>query len=210
MSGDKRGERGLKTSQRNLLGPASVGKHSYPPFSMVLFQVGRGSWEQDFIFSTDKGNCISVSRLSGYHHLGSRQSSVKSVNWSLCFLHWSANTEVAGAVWQKKKDLLSSLLSAFGLKGIIDLCATWKLTQTYLTSTMLTMYLGSEYYGVWRFSKIISLLFCHLYEGHIQLHNNSLRFCQDQFTFVRCSSLQTKAINNGTAPVFNLFKCYDL
>lgn len=48
----------------------------------------------------------------------------------------------------EKKDLLSSSISAFFLKGIVDLRATGKLTQTYLTRTMLTMYL--EYGGFYK------------------------------------------------------------
>lgn len=46
-----------------------------------------------------------------------------------------------GTTWQKKKGPSLSSIPVFCLKGVVDLRATGKLTQMYLTRTMLTIYL---------------------------------------------------------------------
>lgn len=118
-----------------LLGPASAGKHSYPPFSTVLYRshvftaffffnwiahrltMGQFSNKERKLeaglhlhwWGENKCKCISVSnQLARYNHLRSTQSPMNSVN--MFFLCWSANTEEAGTIWQKR-GIWSLLLS---------------------------------------------------------------------------------------------------
>lgn len=81
MSGEKRGERGLKTTQRNL-GPA-LGNHCYPPFSLALYKP----------YFAGVFDCV-FNRIARTLTMGQFSHTRSKLGAELCLFHWQGKTNV--------------------------------------------------------------------------------------------------------------------